>query len=234
MIALQGATPELEELNSSKHWICKGKRSMSIAATLLQQNKVIAVPTDTVYGLAAAAMQTDAVRRLYEIKGRDENKPLCISVSKVTQVKHWGVVNHLHRNLLSTILPGPYTIILKRTPALNPDLNPGIDTVGIRVPNSKFINCVSHIIGPLALTSANVSNEPSCLRATEFEKLWPRIDGIFYDVKQVASVKETLRKGSTIVDLSSPNHYKIVRTGIGITYLISILRRFNLTEEKSD
>lgn len=221
----EGAVEELNYLDS-KHWICKGKRSISIAAELLQQGKVVALATDTVYGLACSAMQTDAIKRLYKIKGRDENKPLCISVSSIKYIKHWGVVDDLNPNLLPSILPGPYTIVVKRQPHLNPDLNPGVDTIGIRVPYNKFLNCVSHIVGPLALTSANVSSEPSCLYPKEFKKLWPELDGIFYDMHTYSNANNHLRRGSTIVDLSVPGHYKIIRKGVGAGSLIFHLKKF--------
>ncbi|XP_076644458.1 threonyl-carbamoyl synthesis 1 [Halictus rubicundus] len=221
----EGVVEELKYLDS-KHWICKGKRSISIAAELLQQGKVVALATDTVYGLACTALQTDAIKRLYKVKGRDENKPLCISVSSIKYIKYWGVIDHLDPNLLISLLPGPYTIVVKRQPDLNPDLNPGVDTIGIRVPQNKFLNCVSHIVGPLALTSANVSGEPSCLHPKEFRKLWPQLDGIFYDIRAFSMVGEHLRKGSTIVDLSVPNHYKIVRRGVGANSMIHLLKKY--------
>lgn len=136
--------------------------------------------------------------------------------------------------LLPAILPGPYTVILKRTPALNPSLNPGIDTVGIRVPKFQFINLLSKVVGPLALTSANLSNEPSCLEATEFEKLWPQLGGIFYASDTVGHRRETLRTGSTIIDLSCPEYYKIVRYGVGASPIIKFLQNYGLKPNNSD
>nr|XP_033332960.1 yrdC domain-containing protein, mitochondrial [Megalopta genalis] len=160
----EGASEELKQLeSSSKHWICKGKRSISVAVKLIRDGKVVALRTDTVYGLACSALNNDAIKRLYEIKGRDEGKPLCISVSSVKYIKNWGVVDHLNPDLLTSLLPGPFTFVLKRQPDLNPNLNP---------------------VGPLALTSANVSNQPSCLEANEFKDLWPQLDGIFYDIEE--------------------------------------------------
>ncbi|XP_076294089.1 threonyl-carbamoyl synthesis 1 [Lasioglossum baleicum] len=221
----EGAVEELNYLDS-KHWICKGKRSISIAAELLQQGKVVALATDTVYGVACSALQTDAIKRLYKIKGRDENKPLCITVSSIKYLKYWGVIDHLDPSLLSSLLPGPYTIVVKRQPDLNPDLNPGVDTVGIRVPHNKFLNCVSHIVGPLALTSANVSSEPSCLHPKEFKKLWPELDGIFYDIHAFSKASDHLRRGSTIVDLSVPKHYKIIRKGVATGVLLYHMKKY--------
>ncbi|CAL7938914.1 unnamed protein product [Xylocopa violacea] len=217
--------------DSSNHWICKGRRSVAVAATLLQQNKIIAVPTDTIYGLVGLVSSNSSIQKLYEIKNRSDEKPLSISVSSVNNIGHYGVVDHLSRNLITKILPGPYTLILKRTQALNPAFNPNHDTVGIRVPNFKFINCISEVVGPLALTSANTSNEPSCLYAREFEHLWPKLGAIFHDTQRVGHSFQKFRKGSTIVDLSEPNYYKIVRPGIGLKGLIISLESNGLKRQ---
>ncbi|XP_076231272.1 threonyl-carbamoyl synthesis 1 [Calliopsis andreniformis] len=233
---LRSTSRELKLLEDTerKHWICKGKRSLGIATNLLMQNEVIAIPTDTVYGFAVLASDTIAIQKLYKVKGRDIQKPLCISVGGVGDIKTWSVTSHLPPKLLSTILPGPYTIVLQRTPNVNIHLNPGIDTIGIRVPRFKFINDLAKVVGPLALTSANLSSEPSCLVPTEFEKLWPELGGIFHASIAVGKASEYLRKGSTIVDLSYPGYYKIVRSGIGKQYLINMLKHYKIEPYKSD
>ncbi|OAD52949.1 YrdC domain-containing protein, mitochondrial [Eufriesea mexicana] len=225
---LENASEEIQVLSKhNKHWTCKGKRSIAIAAKLLEQNEIIAIPTDTIYGLAGTLSST-SIKKLYEIKQRDINKPLSISVNNVKNIKQWGIVDHLSDKMLTQILPGPYTIILKRTAALNPALNPNHDTIGIRVPKYKFINCVSKIVGPLVLSSANISNEKNCLYASEFKHLWPTLGGIFHDSDRYGRSKNSFRKGSTIVDLSEPQCYKIIRHGIGKEYLISLLEQYHL------
>ncbi|XP_017891020.1 yrdC domain-containing protein, mitochondrial [Ceratina calcarata] len=229
---LDGAAMELDHVKgiSGNHWICKGKRSVAIAATLLQRNEIIAIPTDTIYGLAGLASSDSSIERLYAIKNRDRTKPLSICVGRLSHIERWAVVDHLPRKLLSIILPGPYTIVLRRTPALNPALNPNHETVGIRIPNFKFIHCVSEITGPLALTSANLSSEDSCLFASEFEHLWPKLGGVFHDCDRFGKSSKKLRTGSTIVDLSEPNRYKIIRYGVGAKSLIKFLHMYGIRE----
>ena len=176
------ATKEELELSRAieKRWFCDDNRSLAIAVNLLRDNQVIAIPTDTIYGFAALAQNNDAINSLYEIKKRNESKPLAICVSNVSDVKKWGVVDDLPGDLLNDLFPGPVTIILKRTPNLNSSLNPGTTNVGIRVPNSKFTRQIVDLIGePLALTSANESNKPSSLKPEEFSDLWSYLGGIF-------------------------------------------------------
>lgn len=212
---VNSAHKEVEALKwHSNHWMCKGKRTLAVAVALLQKNEIIAVPTDTIYGLACLVSSTSAIEKLYEIKKREIDKPLSICVSNLEDIQTWGVVDHVPITLLSWLLPGPYTIILKRTPALNPALNPNHDTVGIRVPNHKFIRDVTEVAGPLALTSANISNEPSCICASEFGNLWNKLGGIFYNPKKFSKAHNYFRRGSTIIDLTEPGRYKIIRYGV--------------------
>lgn len=225
---LNSAHEEVEALKwHGNHWMCKGKRTLAVAVALLQKNEIIAVPTDTIYGLACLVSSTSAIEKLYEIKKRDVDKPLSICVSNFKDVQTWGVVDHVPISLLSWLLPGPYTIILKRTPALNPALNPNHDTVGIRVPHHKFIRRVTEIAGPLALTSANISNEPSCICASEFENLWNKLGGIFHSSKKFDKASNYFRQGSTIIDLTEPGRYKIIRYGIGAKNAENRLKLYN-------
>ncbi|XP_011642122.1 yrdC domain-containing protein, mitochondrial isoform X1 [Pogonomyrmex barbatus] len=227
-VYINKAKKEMELLGpEEKHIFCGGNRSIAMAAELLGQGKVIAVPTDTVYGLACLASNSDAIQRLYEIKQREERKPLAICLSSVKDVGTWGIVDDIPPYMLLNLLPGPYTICLRRTSALNPALNPGLDTVGIRVPNDKFIRSVAQTVGPLALTSANVSGQPSSLHPNEFSELWPKLDGIFYSVKKKRR-DDRHRVGSTVVDISKPGCFTIVRRGIGLNFVLGTLYRFKL------
>ncbi|XP_071872175.1 threonyl-carbamoyl synthesis 1 [Bombus fervidus] len=225
---INSAHEEVEAVKwHGNHWMCKGKRTLAVAVALLQKNEIIAIPTDTVYGLACLVSSTSAIEKLYEIKKREVDKPLSICVNNLQDIQTWGIVDHVPSNLLSSLLPGPYTIILKRTPALNPALNPNHDTVGIRVPNHKFIRYVIEVAGPVALTSANISNEPSCIYASEFKNLWDKLGGIFHECEYVGKAHKYLRCGSTIIDLTEPGHYKIIRHGIGVKNAVHILQKYS-------
>ncbi|EFN88220.1 YrdC domain-containing protein, mitochondrial [Harpegnathos saltator] len=225
---MDNAKAELKLIpETEKHWLCGGNRSIGIAATLLQQNKVIAVPTDTIYGLACLASSTEAIERLYQIKKRDERKPVAICLSNVKDVTQWAVTDNLPSCLLEKLLPGPYTIILKHKSNLNPALNPDIDNIGIRVPSSRFMRSIAKIVGPIALTSANISNKPSTLYPDEFSMLWPELDGIFYDLTCMKRTNAH-RVGSTVVDLSQPGFYKIVRHGIAAHIILGIMQKAGL------
>ncbi|KAI4478606.1 hypothetical protein M0802_014452 [Mischocyttarus mexicanus] len=229
-VFLNAAEKKLEILDpQEKHWYVGGDRSVATAAILLKKGNIIAIPTDTIYGLAGCINNNEAIEKLYEIKKRDKHKPLSICIDNVNKIHEWGVVDELPSGLMEALLPGPFTIVLKRTKALNPYLNPGIDNVGIRVPDYKFVRSVAKIVGPLVLTSANESNKLSTMHPDEFTELWPKLGGIFYHQSEInRCVHSSQRRGSTIIDLSQAGHYKILRKGIKANYCVKLLQNKGL------
>ena len=198
--------------------------NVGIAAKALDAGKVIAVPTDTLYGLAAAASNSTAVERIYRIKGRSYMKPVAICIADVEDLGTYGDCSHIPRTLLEDLLPGPVTVVLNRLPhaPVATSLTTGIDnrTIAIRIPNSLFLRavCRQHR-GALALTSANLSGDASTVSISEFEQLWSSCKVIFNGGNLKAG-----REGSTVVDLTVPNSFKIVRKGMALQPTLDILK----------
>lgn len=199
----------------------------ALGVTYLKHGSVIAVPTDTVYGLACDATNKKAINNLYCIKCRNENKPLAICLSEVSDVKNWAYVDHLPENILNSLLPGPITIILRCT---NSTLDCSLaikGKVGIRIPNYNFIRNLSRELGkPLALTSANLSNEPSAVKISEFRNIWGSLPVIFDGGKL-----KNNNSASTVVDLSELDSFHIVREGVGCQDIVDTLLKFNLKDK---
>lgn len=209
---------------------CSDHKAYAKAAASLADGHVIAVPTDTIYGLACSANCPQAIKKLYAIKGRDSAKPVAICVTYIEDVRKWGKADHLNDDLLYTLLPGPVTIVLDKTKWLNnPYLNPKTTKIGIRIPNHLFINKVTKVFDqPVALTSANFSNEPSTLSVKEFEHLYGHLGAVF-DGGILSEGLEQNRTGSTVIDLSSTGYYKIIRKGISSEKVITILENHGLS-----
>lgn len=204
-------------------------QSIKKAVNCLRSGLVIALPTDTVYGLACDANNEKAIQTLYNIKGRDFHKPVAICVKDLNDLRKYGEAYHLNDSLLQQLLPGPITIILERSKYLsNPFLNPTTSKIGMRIPDFEFIKklCASLNEQPLALTSANKSSERSSLNIKEFDVLWPLLGGIF-DAGQVGLTEER-RSASTVVDLATPGVYKIVREGVALKQTLDILHAHGL------
>lgn len=198
---------------------------INMAKSLLLKDKVIALPTDTVYGLAASIDSTKGINRLYEIKSRDHNNPLAICLADVDDIAEYAKIT-IPKSLLYQLLPGAITVIFERTSKLNHSLNPGTKLVAIRIPNNEFVRELCRQSVPIALTSANVSSEPSCLNIQAFEHLWPMIDGIF-DGGQLGQ-QDPKGLGSTIVDFSTEGYYRIKRDGCVYKSTVQLIESYHL------
>lgn len=202
------------------------KDAETLAFNLLQAGKVIAVPTDTVYGLACSAANVSAINKLYCIKQRNEDKPVALCVGEVCDVQRWACVNHLPDGILHALLPGPVTLVLTCANKLDKSVS-SYGKVGIRVPDYSFIRAVANQLKcPLALTSANISSQPSAITVEEFQILWDKLAAVFDG--GCLGIDSCKRNGSTVVDLSIPGHYKVIRPGVAHIETVNILQKFGL------
>jgi len=205
------------------------REAIERAVRALRREKVIALPTDTIYGFACDARSPAGVAALYAMKSRDFAKPIAIAVGEVKDIETYGDVDDVPRGLLEAILPGPVTVLARRRRGAfgaSEALNPGVDLIGIRVPNCDFVRAVCRAHGgAIALTSANRSGEVSTTAVEEFAPLWADCEEVF-DGGRI----EGSRLGSTIVDLSARGGlYGIVREGERCVDLMRILEdEFNL------
>ncbi|KAG5515480.1 hypothetical protein RHGRI_036508 [Rhododendron griersonianum] len=202
------------------------------AVETLKDGKVIAVPTDTLYGFACDACSMEAVNRTYEIKGRKHTSPFAICVGDISDIKRFAITDHLPPGLLDCLLPGPVTLVLSRgdSSILEKSMNPGLDTIGVRVPDCSFIRVIARGSGSaLALTSANLSGQPSSVCIKDFEELWKHCAYV-YD----GGVLPSGRAGSTVVQLTKPGKYKILRAGSAKEETVAVLQRHSLLDDAMD
>ncbi|MCU9613311.1 L-threonylcarbamoyladenylate synthase [Caldibacillus lycopersici] len=134
------------------------------AAKLLQQNEVVAFPTETVYGLGGNAKSDEAVKKIYEAKGRPSDNPLIIHISKTSDVDNFVTEIPEHaQTLMEHFWPGPLTIILKQKQGvLSTVATANSATVAIRMPSHPVARAIIEVSGlPIAAPSANLSGKPS-------------------------------------------------------------------------
>ncbi len=127
------------------------------AAELLRRGDLVAIPTETVYGLAANALDADAVGRIYEAKGRPSFNPVIVHLADAADLPRVALeIPALARTLAARFWPGPLTIVLRRQAVIPDVVTGGRDTVGIRVPDHAVARAVIRAAGvPLAAPSAN-------------------------------------------------------------------------------
>lgn len=132
-------------------------KDINKARQLLEEGRLVAIPTETVYGLAGNALNADAVVRIFETKGRPRFDPLIVHVPTVDHLDRYAVdIPFEARALAEAFWPGPLTLVLKRR-AIIPDIvTSGLDTVGLRCPDHKLTHTLlSELPFPLAAPSAN-------------------------------------------------------------------------------
>ncbi|XP_058712382.1 threonylcarbamoyl-AMP synthase [Poecile atricapillus] len=210
------------------------REAVAAAAGALQAGGLVAVPTDTVYGVACLAQDSAAVRSIYSLKGRNGAKPLAICLGDVERLYRYCRVN-VPDELLRDLLPGPVTLVLQRSEELNKDLNPFTSLVGVRIPNHPFMRDLARACpGPLALTSANISSQGSTLTVLEFQDLWPQLS-LVIDGGPIGDIQSPeCRLGSTVVDLSVSGKFSIIRPGCALTPTVEILKeKYGLVPEPS-
>lgn len=137
------------------------------AATIIRQGGLLAIPTETVYGLGADALNEAAVRSIYEAKGRPSDNPLIIHVPGPEWLERYcRQVPQTAYDLAQAFWPGPLTLILPRNPIVPNCTTGGLDTVGVRCPAHPVTLAIISAAGvPIAAPSANTSGRPSCTNA---------------------------------------------------------------------
>ena len=175
-------------------------------AQILKNDGVISIPTDTVFGICASINSKIAYSKLIKVKRRPLNKAFPVMCSNIEQIKSIAIVDEIAEKLIKTFMPGPITLVLKKSSTLPEYVTNGKDTIAVRMASSKTIEeLITKIGSPLFMTSANQSGQPECINLDEIEKACPSLDGmmegeVFYSM------------GSTIVDCSS-KEIKILREG---------------------
>lgn len=182
---------------------------MARAAALLRQGRLVALPTETVYGLAADATQEGAVRANYDAKGRPEAKPLNVLVDGMAMVETvcQDIPGDAYQ-LAEAFWPGPLTMILWGNGSLPPIVPAGGQTQGVRCPDHPDTLTVIRALGrPLACPSANLSGQPSPKSADDvLAQLGGKIDAVLDGGPCAVGVE------STILDLTA-TPYRILRQG---------------------
>lgn len=153
------------------------------AITLLQEGKVIGIPTDTVYGLAASMHHPEAVKQIFEIKKRPNDKPLIILASDLSQIVSFiKKMPHGFNELTEHFWPGALTLVVPiKTSSIDNVIRAGLDTTGFRIPAHPMTLEVIKHCGPIVAPSANFSGKASPINAGEVEnyfgKDFPVMDG---------------------------------------------------------
>ena len=175
----------------------KDREMLKKAAEAVRAGEVVAFPTETVYGLGANALDGDAVKKIFEAKGRPGDNPLIVHIFDKEQIGQIArEVTPLAEKLMDAFMPGPITVIVKKREEIPDSVTAGLDTVGIRMPSHGVCReFLSLCDCPVAAPSANLSGSPS---PTSAAHVINDMDGRIYGIIDGGDCEVGLE--STVVD----------------------------------
>jgi len=185
----------------------KDPKVFYVAAEVLDNGGIVAFPTDTVYGVAAAVFNIQGIEALYLAKERDASKAIPVLMSSSADLDRVANnVNPIALQLSERYWPGPLTLIVPRHPAMPEILGPN-PTLGVRVPDHPDALALMRVTGPLAVTSANLSGAPDARTAREvLDQLEGRVNLILDGGTTPGG------RPSTVVDCTTPK-LRVLRQG---------------------
>lgn len=182
---------ETKRLLMGENW----EESIKIAAEILKNGGVVAMPTETVYGLAASAYNNSAIEKVFLAKGRPQDNPLIVHIA------NYEMLNEIACDIpakalvcAKTFWPGPFTMVLKKTEKIANSVSRGLDTVAVRMPNNETALSLIEQSGlALAAPSANSSGKPSPTTYNHvLEDLDGKIDAVIMGERSGVGVESTV------------------------------------------
>lgn len=160
---------------------CQEYTKLQDAGKIIADGGLVLFPTETVYGLGANGLNEEAVKSIYTAKGRSSDNPLILHISDYEMLKTISQnISEVEYKLMNAFWPGPFTIILERTPIVPNIVTSGLNTVGVRMPSNKIAhNLIKYSGVPIAAPSANISGKPSGTNLDDIsEELFNKVDYI--------------------------------------------------------
>lgn len=198
----------------------------------IQNNLLVCFPTETVYALACSALDSGAIKKIYQIKKRSQNKPLSILVNDIYSLTKIAELEEKYISLVNHFSPGPITYIL---PLKNNNILPNEffkGSIGVRISNHPIaISVLNELKTPIVATSINISGEKSVYKASDMpQSIKQHLSVVVEDDKLVSGIE------STVVDLTG-DKVKILRAGAVslrvICFQIEVHRRKNEKSNRS-
>lgn len=185
------------------------KEGFSEAAELIKKGRLVAFPTETVYGLGANALMSDAAQKVYAAKGRPSDNPLIIHLASAHDAEKYCEVTSEFERLAKAFTPGPLTVVMKKKDIIPSAVTGGLDTVAVRIPSHAAARELIALSGvPIAAPSANLSGRPSTTSADHvISDMLGRIDMIIDGGDCEIGLE------STIVSIIGENKLKMLRPG---------------------
>ena len=183
------------------------KKELDQIINILENDGIIIFPTDTVYGIACNGYSEKAIKRIYEIKKRPTNKPICLLTDSLSKIHDMAETTKKEEELIKRYMPGSLTILLNKKDVLPFVLTAGLNTVGIRIPDHEIVlTILKKCPFPLATTSANESGKIE----TEIEEIIKCFNGKVNAIIKGGTIGSQI--ASTIIRVEN-EQIKVIREG---------------------
>jgi L-threonylcarbamoyladenylate synthase len=184
------------------------EESRSEGGRIIANGGVIAFRTDTFYGLGADPLNPKAIRKVKELKGREDDKPILLLISDLNQVDKFVAQSNFFKFVAARHWPAPLTLIGVSLPHVPIELTAGTNSLGIRLPDNEDVRDFVRVCGgALTATSANISGQPPARTAQEVENYFPTEIDLIIDGGEA-----TATEPSTVLDLHDGG-VRLVREG---------------------
>lgn len=192
------------------HYLTEIGTDTVLAAEILKRDGIVAVPTETVYGLAGNALREEVVKKIYKAKGRPADNPLIVHVAGIGDIEKYAKdIPKMVYNLMDRFSPGPLTVVLPKRDNIPYITTGGLETVGLRIPKAKmFVNLLKKLDFPLAAPSANIFTG---LSPTSVEAVMTGLEGRIPYI--LDGGRTDIGIESTIVRVVEGNVIEILRKG---------------------
>ena len=205
------------------------EEDIKTAAELLKNGGVVGIPTETVYGLAADALNPEAVKKIFKAKGRPGDNPLIVHICDFSDIERLNLVTKIPdtaKKLADAFWPGPLTMIMKKSDVIPNEVSAGLDTVAIRFPSHKTAQAIIRESGTvLAAPSANISGSPS---PTTAQHVMNDMDGKIDAVLDGGASEVGLE--STVITLAGDVPRVLRPGGITVEMLESVLGKVEVDD----
>lgn len=182
------------------------ENQMNEICDVIQKGGIVAFPTETVYGVGIHFNDEEALERLMEAKNRDYSKAITLMVANKKDISQYAYISPQAQKMIDQFMPGMITLIFKKKESVRDIMTNGKSTIGIRIPDSEFVLSLLKKVGPMLVTSANLSQHPN---TTSTQEVLNQLDG---RIDLVVDGKTSDNIASTVVDVSQ-DEIKILRAG---------------------
>ena len=182
------------------------ENQMNEICDVIQKGGIVAFPTETVYGVGIHFNDEEALERLMEAKNRDYSKAITLMVADKADISQYAYISPQAQKMIDQFMPGMITLIFKKKESIRDIMTNGKSTIGIRIPDSEFVLSLLKKVGPMLVTSANLSQHSN---TTSTQEVLNQLDG---RIDLVVDGKTSDNIASTVVDVSQ-DEIKILRAG---------------------